>query len=449
MNNIFTKEHNIMRYLKFLSIVFIIFFEMAMSITVQADQIQLNAALSTPVMLADQKQTVFLRVGLTGLHLKKQKVAPINVALVIDKSGSMGGEKIRRAKDAAIMAVERLRKDDIISVVTYDHQANILLPATKATDQNRIITAINKLRAGGQTALYDGVEKAAKEVRKFLDRKRVNRIVLVSDGLANVGPSTPKELGALGASLSKENIAVTTIGLGLGYNEDLMSQLAEKSDGNHAFAENATDLVRFFDHEFGDIFSVVAQEVNVTIIGVEGVRPIRVLGRDAEIQDQQVSVKLNQLYGGQEKYILLELEVPPTKAERVIAGVAVVYRNLGADTSERLSSMVSATFTNSPQLVEEKTNAAVMTAAVEQLAVEKNELAVKRRDEDKINEARKILIDNAKFLAEEAEKYESKSLEELSEKNKVDAQNLDERRWNRQRKFMRRYQHKSKKQQNY
>ncbi|OAD22223.1 von Willebrand factor type A domain-containing protein, partial [Candidatus Thiomargarita nelsonii] len=325
---------------------------------------------STPVMLADKKQTVFLRVGLTGLHLKKQKVAPINVALVIDKSGSMQGEKIRRAKDAAIMAVERLRKDDIISVVTYDHHANILVPATKATDPNRIITAINKLRAGGQTALYDGVEKGAKEVRKFLDRKRVNRIVLVSDGLANVGPSTPKELGALGASLSEENIAVTTIGLGLGYNEDLMSQLADKSDGNHAFAENATDLVRFFDHEFGDIFSVVAQEVNVTIIGVEGVRPIRVLGRDAEIQDQQVSVKLNQLYaGGQEKYILLELEVPPTKAniERVIAGVAVVYRNLGADTSERLSSMVSATFTDSPQLVEEKTNAAVMTAAIEQL----------------------------------------------------------------------------------
>jgi Ca-activated chloride channel family protein len=438
-----------MRYLKLLSIVFIIFFGMAMSITVQADQIQLNAALSTPVMLADKKQTVYLRVGLTGLRLKKQKVAPINVALVIDKSGSMQGEKIRRAKDAAIMAVERLRKDDIISVVTYDHHADILLPATKASDPKRIISAINKLSAGGQTALYDGIEKGAKEVRKFLDRKRVNRIVLVSDGLANVGPSTPKELGTLGASLSEENIAVTTIGLGLGYNEDLMSQLAEKSDGNHAFAENATDLVRFFDHEFGDIFSVVVQEVNVTIIGVEGVRPIRVLGREAKIQDQQVSVKLNQLYGGQEKYVLLELEVPPANQERVIAGVAVVYRNLGADSSERLSSMVTATFTDSPQLVEEKTNAAVMIAVAEQLAVEKNEHAVKLRDEGKIYEARKILLDNAKFLAEEAAKYESKSLEELSNTNRIDAQNLDKRRWNRQRKLMRGEQYRSKKQQNY
>lgn len=440
-----------MRNLTLLSIVFITFFGNAMPVTVQADQIKLDAALSTPVMLAEKKQTVFLRVGLTGLLLKKQKVAPINVALVIDKSGSMQGEKIRRAKDAAIMAVERLRKNDIIAVVTYSHHANILFPATKATDQEMIVNAINKLRAGGQTALYDGVEKGAKEVRKFLDRKQVNRVVLVSDGLANVGPSTPKEFGALGASLREENIAVTTIGLGLGYNEDLMTELAEKSDGSHAFAENATDLIRFFDHEFGDIFSVVAQEVNVTIIGVEGVRPLRVLGRNAEIQDNQVSVKLNQLYGEQEKYVLIELEVPPTKLneERMIAGVAVVYRNLGSDIRERLSSMISATFTDSQQLVEEKTNATVMTAAVEQLAVEKNELAVKRRDEGKIKEARQILLDNAKFIGDEAAKYESKSLEKLRDNNLNDAQNLDDRSWTKQRKLMRGEQYKSKTQQQY
>jgi Ca-activated chloride channel family protein len=440
-----------MRYITLLTIVFITFFGNTMPVTVQADQIQLDAALSTSVMLADKKQTVFLRVGLTGLRLEEQKVAPINVALVIDKSGSMQGEKIRRAKDAAIMAVERLRQDDIISVVTYDHQANILLPATKATDQKMITSAINKLRAGGQTALYDGVEKGAKEVRKFLDRKRVNRIVLVSDGLANVGPSTPKELGSLGASLGQENIVITTIGLGLGYNEDLMTQLAVKSDGNHAFAENATDLVSFFDHEFGDIFSVVAQEVNVTIIGVDGVRPIRVLGREAEIQDQRVSVKLNQLYGGQEKYVLLELEVPPAKVnqKRVIVSVAVVYRNLGANSSERLSSMVSATFTDSPQRVEEETNRAVMIAAVEQLALDKNELAVTLRDEGKIKEARKILLDNAKFLAEEAAKYESESLEKLGHANRIDAENLDERSWNRQRKLMRGFQHRYRNQQGY
>ncbi len=420
-----------------------------MPVTVYAAQIQLDAALSTPVMLANKKQTVFLRVGLIGLPFEEQKVAPINVALVIDKSGSMRGDKILRAKEAAIMAVERLREEDIIAVVAYDHHANILLPATKATDQKMITNAINKIRVGGQSALYDGLENAAKEIRKFLDRKRVNRMILVSDGFANVGLNTPKELGKLGAALGDESIAITTIGLGLGYNEDLMSQLAEKSDGNHAFAENATDLIRFFDHEFGDIFSVVSQEVNVTIIGVDGVCPIRVLGREAKIQGSQVSVKLNQLYSKQEKYVLLELEVPPMNQERMIVGVAVVYRNLGSDVSERLSSMISATFTDSLQLVVEKTNTAVMTAAVEQLAVKKNEIAVKLRDDGQVKEARKILLDNANFLAEEAAKYESKSLEKLRDINNNDAQNLDEENWNRQRKLMRGEQHRSKTQQKY
>ncbi len=422
-----------------------------MSITTQADQIALKADLSTPIMLAEKKQSVYLRVGLTGLLLKEQKIAPINVALVIDKSGSMGGEKIRRAKDAAIMAVERLRKDDIISIITYDHHADVLLPATKAIDKNQIITAINNIRVGGSTTLYAGVETAAKEIRKCYDRKRINRIILVSDGLANVGPNTPTELGALGASLREENITVTTIGLGLDYNEDLMSNLSETSDGNHAFAEQATDLIQFFEQEFSDIFSVVAQEVNVTIIGVDGTRPIRVFGRQAEINNSQVSIKLNQLYAKQEKYVLLELEVPATPAnqKRVLAGVAVIYRNLGSDIRERLSSLISISFTNSLQQVKKNTNKDVMIAVLEQQAIATTELAVELRDKGKIAEAQQILINNARILKEEAAKYQSQKLQNLGISNKINAENLDEQNWNRQRKFMIREQYRYKTQQKY
>jgi Ca-activated chloride channel family protein len=422
-------------------------------VTVQTDKIQLNATLSTPVMLTSNKiQTVYLRIGLTGFSIEQKKAAPINVALVIDKSGSMRGEPIRRAKEAAMMAVDMLRPNDIIAVVTYNHSADILLPAGKAQEKELLKATIKKLLSGGQSALYDGVEKGAKEVRKFLERNKINRIVLVSDGLANIGPSLPEELGALGASLAKDNIAVTTIGLGLKYNEDLMTQLAETSDGNHAFVENADELIRFFDHEFGDILSVVSQEVNVTIIGVDGVRPIRVLGREAEIQGQQVLVKLNQLYSEQEKYVLVELEVPPTLAahqERMVAGVAVIYRNMDTDIMERFSSKVTITFTDSPQKVKENTHRSVMTAVAEQLAVEKNKLAVKLRDEGCIKEAHQVLLTNAAFLAEEAAKYGSERLEKLKDINMNDAQNLDEEKWSKQRKSMRRQQYKWQIQQTY
>src|SRR6185295_2090029 len=185
--------------------------------------------------------------------------------------------------------------------------------------------AIERLSAGGNTALFAGVSKAAAEVRKFLDRQRVNRIILLSDGQANVGPSSPTDLGNLGASLIKEGISVTTLGLGLDYNEDLMTQLARKSDGNHYFIENSSDLARKFGYEFDDVLSVAAQELTVKISCGPGVRPVRVLGRESDITGQTVTTYLNQLYGNQEKYILLEIETPAERAgtERNLANVNV------------------------------------------------------------------------------------------------------------------------------
>ena len=118
------------------------------------------------------------------------------------------------------------------------------------------------------------------------------------------------ELGQLGQSLGKEGMSVTTIGLGLGYNEDLMSKLAIKSEGNHYFAENATDLARVFDKELGDVLTVVAQEIVVRIECARGIRPVRALGREADISGQRVTATLNQLYSEQEKYVLIEVEVP-------------------------------------------------------------------------------------------------------------------------------------------
>jgi len=426
-----------MHYYPLLSIAFTTFLVGAIPKTILAEQIQVNTALATPVMLADKKQTAYLRVGLRGFRFQKEKVAPINVALVIDKSGSMQGEKIRRARDAAIMAVERMRTDDIMAVVTYSNNAEVLLPATKTTDKESLKTAINRLSAGRSTALYDGVKKGAQEIRKFLDRNRVNRIVLVSDGLANVGPDSPKELGLLGASLGKEGIVVTTIGLGLSYNEDLMTQLAEKSNGNHAFVENAKDLARFFDSEFGDILAVIAQEVKVTITCADGIRPVRVLGKEAEIQGQQVQIALNQLYSEHDHLLLLEIEVPPTKADQdlMLADVKVVYRNMVTDTTDRLNNQVVAIFTTSPQLVKKNTNLNVMIAVLKQQAFAKNELAITLRDLGKIREARQVLLENAALLEDQAKKYDSDTLKKLSEINLNDATNLDN--WERRRKIMR------------
>ena len=134
-----------------------------------AAQVRLDVSLANPVLIAGKKQTTFLKVGLTGFEMEKQaRRTPANIAIVIDRSGSMQGEKIKQAKQAARMAVRRLDGNDIVSIVAYDDTVSVLVPATKASDREAILAGIDRIEAKGSTALFAGVSKGAAEVRKFL-----------------------------------------------------------------------------------------------------------------------------------------------------------------------------------------------------------------------------------------------------------------------------------------
>jgi Ca-activated chloride channel family protein len=405
-----------------------------------AKQVRLEVSLDKPTLLAAKKQTTFIKVGLTGFKNDGNKErSPVNVAIVLDKSGSMSGQKIDKAKEAAIAAIQRLNKNDIVSVVAYDSTVTVVVPATKLTDKRALIERIRRITAGGSTALFAGVSKGAAEIRKFAEKNRVNRVILLSDGLANVGPKSPSELGALGASLMKEGIAVSTMGLGLDYNEDLMTKLAQNSGGNHVFIENADALVGVFNNEFNDVLSVVAQEVSINIKTAKGIRPVRVLNSPSEINGQTVIVSMNQIYSEQEKYILLEVEVPASKAgqTREIAEVKVSYANMQTKTTDRLSSSVSANFSDSVAVVEKNLNILVCTDCVLQLANEQNILATSLRDLGDVAGARRILLLNSKFLKVNGAKYNSSTLLIRGDDNSAQALTLDTADWKRSRKQMR------------
>jgi Ca-activated chloride channel family protein len=316
--------------------------------------VRFGTSFSHPILLGGTQQTAFIKVDLTGFKIERESDrTPVNVAFVLDKSGSMGGQKMEQAIEATIMAIDHLSTGDVVSVIVYDSGARVLMPATEVTDKEAIRQRIRRLVAGGGTALYAGVLQGASQLREFLDPHRVNRVILLSDGQANEGPSTPYELGELGAALIKEGISVTTIGLGLGYNEDLMTQLALRSDGNHNFVENVDALATIFNQEFGDVLSVVAQDVRVTIDCEDGIRPVRVLGREAEINGQSVTVTLNQLYSEQEKYVLLEVATEPKVSgdEVEIAQVSMTYANMFTNATYRLDDTVWAQVTDSEELV--------------------------------------------------------------------------------------------------
>ena len=410
-------------------------------LTSAARQVAVDVSMAQPVMAAgDKAQTTTMKVGLTGFELPRDGKGrpPVNVAIVLDKSGSMSGAKLARAKEAAKMAVGRLDSRDIVSIITYDHNVEVIVPATKVSDQKAMLAAIDHIAVGGNTALFAGVAKGADEVRKFLDRELVNRIILLSDGKANVGPKSPAALANFGASLAKEGIAVTTIGLGDGYNEDLMFALAEKSDGNHSFAESPSDLATAFNTEFGDILSVAAQEVLVKIRCAPGIRPVRVLGREAEIAGQDVTVLLNQLYSRQEKYVLLEVEVPATQKEksRDIAKVEISYANMATSLTDEITSKVAVRFSDSKKEIDTETNREVVIAAATQIATLANRKAMELRDKGNIEEAQKILTGNATYCLDIHSKWNCPTLKVFGDNNAIDAKNLDEANWGFTRKAM-------------
>ncbi|WP_299200491.1 VWA domain-containing protein [uncultured Amphritea sp.] len=419
----------------------------------QANQVNLNINLATPVMEAGQSHRAFIKVSLEGFKQQdKQARIPANVAIVLDKSGSMGGDKIQYAREAAIMAIKRLDERDTVSVVSYDSQVQVVVPATEVHNQQAIYAAIRNIQADGNTALFAGVSKGANELRTFLSRNRVNRVILLSDGLANVGPQSASELGELGASLAKEGISVTTIGLGLGYNEDLMTRLAGYSDGNHAFVENAEDLASVFQYEFGDVLSVVAQGVNIEIRCRNGVKPIRLLGRESEIIGDRVTTRLNQLYSEQEKFVILEVEVPQQQAETELELVAVQvhYDNLFTQSEEQLSGQSIARFSGSKQEVKAARDDKTLEAAVEQVANEYSRDAIKARDSGDLEGAKKILQDSASYLGSQAESLNSPKLQKQEAEALQDADSLElEQDWNKQRKELKARQYKRATQQAY
>lgn len=416
-------------------------------------QVLLNVDVGTPVLLAGQTQRAWVKVAVTGFEQdSRQERIPANLSIVLDRSSSMSGVKIERAREAAIMAVRRLSPDDIVSIVSYSSGVEVVVPATKVGDGQAIIRKIRGIRSNGSTALFAGVAKGAAEVKKFFDAERVNRVILLSDGLANVGPATPSELGRLGASLGAEGIAVTTIGLGLGYNEDLMTQLAGFSDGNHAFVENANDLSRIFAFEFGDVMSVVAKDVSIEIHCGNGIKPIRLLGRPFEIEGNTVRTRMNQLLSKQEKYVVLEVEVPAGRldTEQEIAAVDVGYLNLASRKQASLNDRVAVRYSNSQQAVIDNINQSVQVESLSLSANETSKQAVQLRDQGRLDEAKDLLTSQASSLRNAPLPAESPALEQFAEELEADAEVYDDdAQWNRKRKELRAKQYKLEKQQTY
>ena len=345
-------------------------------------------------LLAGGPRDTVVLVELRAKEADVKRTAPINLALVLDHSGSMAGAKLEKARQAAGVALDQLGPDDIFSLVIYDDQVEVLIPPQRVKDREELRRQIARIRDGGSTALYAGVEKGAEQLRKYFDKEKVNRIVLLSDGLANVGPSSPSALAKLGKELRGEGFGVSTIGLGDDYNEDLMTALAEASHANYYYVKDAEKLPGIFKDELGTVKNAVARNVKITITLPDGVKPKGVLGEDdLAFHGQTVTIPVSELFGSQTRRFLVACDAPASDVPEIeLANVVLSYEDSGTGATATDNRTAKIAQTGDSSLVEKSVQADVASS----VAITRNRLAkeeaVKLADAGKSKDAADLLV---------------------------------------------------------
>jgi hypothetical protein len=273
---------------------------------------------------------VWLQIGLQTKSATSEFVAPLNLALVIDASGSMGAtDKMPYVKQSLAIFLRSLNPDDIVSIITYNDNARVLLPARQLGDGRWIQSVIDEIKTGGSTNLHAGMMLGFEEVDRNFSIHRNNRVMLLTDGIANVGVTDPKAIAADALAYNQKGIYLSTIGLGLEFNDALLITLADQGKGGYTFVDSAQEMDRVFREQAASQKQAVADDVVVRVMPADGVRLIGLTGLDGAPPTGGASVNLWPMSIADSEVVLAQLQVGSGgNGPRRIATVQLDYYDL-------------------------------------------------------------------------------------------------------------------------
>ncbi len=356
--------------------------------------------------LTSGPQDTFVAVWVDVPKLAATAHAPASVALVIDTSGSMAGEKISNARKAALRFVEGLADGDIVSLHTFSDSAIERVAPTKLDRESRarIASVVSELSAEGGTNLFEGVRTAGMSVMGAPADHPVRRVVLISDGLATVGTTSRDMLGVLGERAADHGVQITSIGVGLDYDEQSLNALAIRSSGRLYHLERPDQLASIMSEEMGLLQATRATNAVVEIVPAPGVQLVTSEGARSTFDGTSIKVPLGAMFAGQHKEFVIRARVDVSgEGSHPIASVRLLFQDPSEGNLQRVQESVARVdLVNDPAVALRRRNGKAQGILAMVDASKATERAVASLGADNFKDADQVLGEAEKNLEEQA-----------------------------------------------
>lgn len=298
----------------------------------------------------------------TGMDIGHGTRLPLNIALVIDRSGSMDGEPLEYAKRACGYVVDLLEPNDILSVITFEETAEVIMPARRVVNKPLVKEYINRIYAGNTTNLSEGLMQGCMQVASVKSENSLNRVLLLTDGEPTAGI---KDFSSIVSQVSEQKargITVTALGFGPDYNEELLAGIARRSGGNYYHVSRPDLIPEVFRREMDTLMRITARNLRLRIQAQRGVQMKKVYGQQPTFGSRAVEIILPDVERDSAISSLWQFEMSPRPEGNFRTMKAeLLYDDASTGRCERLVAEVVQTFTSDNELIAANANKRVQS----------------------------------------------------------------------------------------
>jgi Ca-activated chloride channel homolog len=274
------------------------------------ENISLKYAFLQPFVPPSGLDNTFVLFELEGKSLKTTSRTPINLSIVLDRSGSMSGKPLHYCKEATKYVLNHLTGNDLLNLVVFDSYVQTIFPPQEVTHKDLMKQKINQIETGGMTNLSGGLIQGCQHILKQDIKQYVNRVLLLSDGEANKGVTNHEDLMKIVDEYQLAGAQISTMGVSEHFNEELMEGLADHGKGNYYFINQVEEIPAIFAKELDSLLSVIAQKVQFIFKPKEGIKIKNIYGYNYTGTEEYYQLALGDIYSSEVKSILVECSLP-------------------------------------------------------------------------------------------------------------------------------------------